>query len=74
MADLNNDMQNQGRIIMTIKDLVVMYDCNRITAWRKLTQIKEYFKKPENGGWRWKNRHCYFTKKYRFNCSPFTRF
>ena len=49
MTDLNNDMQNQGRIIISIKDVVVMYDCHRITAWRKLTKIKEFFQKPENG-------------------------
>ena len=49
MTDLNNDMQYQGRIIISIKDVVVMYDCHRITAWRKLTKIKEYYEKPENG-------------------------
>ena len=47
MTDLNNDIQYQGRIIISIKDVVVMYDCHRITAWRKLEKIKEYYEKPD---------------------------
>ena len=35
-------------MIMYIKDVEVIYDCHRTTAWRKIKRIKEYFAKPKN--------------------------
>ena len=49
MPGYSNDIQNPGRMIMSIKDVEVIYGCHRTTAWRKLDRIKEHFNKPENG-------------------------
>ena len=49
MSELNNDIQHEGRMIMSIKDVELIYECHRSTAWRKLDRIKEHFKKPETG-------------------------
>ena len=49
MTDVKNDIQYQGRIIISIKDVEIIYDCHRTTAWRKIEKIKEHFAKPRNG-------------------------
>ena len=49
MIKFQNDIQYPGRMIMSIKDVEVIYDCHRTTAWRKMQMIKEHFAKPENG-------------------------
>ena len=34
---------------MSAKDVGVLYNCNRTTAYRKLDKMKKHFNKPENG-------------------------
>lgn len=49
MSVLNNDTPIPGRIIITTKDVEVIYDCHRTTARRKLNKIREKCNKPEDG-------------------------
>ena len=49
MTDFKNDTGMPGRIIMTAKDVEVLYGCHRTTAGRKLENIRERFNKPEDG-------------------------